>query len=144
MTNRTSPFLSRCRDYWELCDRCHALDDDIAYWQRKVVQMQNSDSHSDLLAGAPAQDQLAALYRQCAVLCSLRAAQEAALARVIDALPQQRLRTLLRYRYLERCPWAEVSSLLSLDDRWVYRLHRRALGLVDAGLATQQQTETAS
>lgn len=46
----------------------------------------------------------------------------------IDAVPDARLRELLRLRYIEGLAWVNIAVKMGYEDiRWVYRLHGRAL-----------------
>lgn len=64
------------------------------------------------------------LTRQREELVSLRQSIGAA----IDAVPEARLRELLRLRYIDGLPWGKLAVVMGYDDlRWVYRLHGRAL-----------------
>lgn len=45
----------------------------------------------------------------------------------IDALTDERSRTVLRLRYLHGLEWAEVADRMFYSLRWVMKLHRRAL-----------------
>jgi len=45
----------------------------------------------------------------------------------IDALPDERSRTVLRLRYLHGLDWADVADRMFYSLRWVMKLHRRAL-----------------
>ena len=59
-------------------------------------------------------------------MCRLkRLAQEA-----IDRIEEPRLREVLELYYLAGYSWKQVSDTMHLDERWVYRLHGRALLMV--------------
>ena len=59
-------------------------------------------------------------------MCRLkRLAQEA-----IDAIEEARLREVLELYYLSGYSWKQVADTMHLDERWVYRLHGRALQMV--------------
>lgn len=70
-------------------------------------------------------DELAGqLTRKRDELVSLRRAIGAA----IDAVPDARLRELLKLRYIEGLTWGKLAVVMGYDDlRWLYRLHGRAL-----------------
>lgn len=51
---------------------------------------------------------------------------------LIEGIPDLRERTLLELRYLssengKRLTWAQIAQILCYDERWVMRLHLRAL-----------------
>ena len=52
---------------------------------------------------------------------------KAEIGRVIDRMPDQEERMVLRYRYLNDCSWEEISALLNVSERTVYRIHGSAL-----------------
>lgn len=45
----------------------------------------------------------------------------------ICAIPDGRLRDLMRYRYIDGLTWEQIAVTMRLDYRWVLRLHGRAL-----------------
>ena len=51
----------------------------------------------------------------------------------IETVPEERLRLLLRYRYIDGWTWERISVELSYDveGRNVYKLHGKALSLLD-------------
>lgn len=65
-------------------------------------------------------DRQAEQVRRCAALREQTAA-------VVDALPDARLRRVLHRRYLLGQSWPTIAQELHTDERWIYRLHRRAL-----------------
>lgn len=46
---------------------------------------------------------------------------------VIELLEDERLRQLMRARYLLGKTWPEIGQLLDMDERWLRRQHERAL-----------------
>lgn len=46
----------------------------------------------------------------------------------IESVKDDRLRLLLRYRYIDGLTWEKIAARMHLDYRWVLRLHGRALG----------------
>ena len=46
---------------------------------------------------------------------------------LIDSLEDFRERNVLQLRYVEGLNWYRISEKLYMDERWVYRLHRRSL-----------------
>lgn len=56
-------------------------------------------------------------------LCALKhAAMDA-----IDRVDEARLREVLELYYLDGYTWEQVAKMMQLDQRWVYRLHGKAL-----------------
>ena len=45
----------------------------------------------------------------------------------ICAIPDGRLRDLMKYRYIDGLTWEQIAVTMRLDYRWVLRLHERAL-----------------
>ena len=45
----------------------------------------------------------------------------------IDAVEEARLREVLELYYIDGLRWEDVAKRMGLDQRWVYRLHGRAL-----------------
>jgi len=56
--------------------------------------------------------------------------QQTLIERMIEAIPDERGRTLLELRYLNRLSWEEIGLRMYLDVRWAQRLHDRALALL--------------
>lgn len=61
---------------------------------------------------------------------------------VITRLPDERLREILTARYIDCCTFCSVSERLLIDERWIYRLHRRALGEVKQILQADEGKKT--
>jgi RNA polymerase sigma factor (sigma-70 family) len=49
------------------------------------------------------------------------------ISKAIDQLSNQEERMVLRYRYLNDCSWEDISALLNVSERTVYRIHGSAL-----------------
>ena len=49
------------------------------------------------------------------------------ISKSIDQLSNQEERMVLRYRYLNDCSWEDISALLNVSERTVYRIHGSAL-----------------
>ncbi len=52
---------------------------------------------------------------------------KAEISRAIDRLSNREERMVLRYRYLNDCSWEEISTLMNVSERTVYRIHGTAL-----------------
>ena len=48
-------------------------------------------------------------------------------ARLIDLVEEPELREILSRRYLRLDQWPDIAEVLKKDERWIYRLHERAL-----------------
>ena len=57
----------------------------------------------------------------------LRFAIEQSIAGVSD----KRLRLLLEYRYIDGMTWERIAELFNFDERWLLRLHKKALAQVE-------------
>lgn len=53
------------------------------------------------------------------------------ISELIDKVPEQNLKTLLTKRYVELKRFEEIAVEMNYDIRWVYRLHGRALQVID-------------
>ncbi len=71
-----------------------------------------------------AEEQLAETLEQAIqAQCLVRAA--------IETVEEERLRQILRARYLLGQSWQKVAETLNMDERWARRQHERALGLLE-------------
>lgn len=52
------------------------------------------------------------------------------IGRAIDTVPEERLRELLRRKYLLGQKWEQVAYEMGLEFRWVRRLHGKALSIL--------------
>ena len=52
---------------------------------------------------------------------------EAAIARI----PDGRYRDVLRFRYVNGWSWEKIAEEMRYDRRWVYRIHGRALNMIE-------------
>lgn len=66
---------------------------------------------------------LAALLERQTALVGLRLRIDRAICSVSD----ERLRLVLRYRYVSGWPWERIAAAMQLQYRWTLRLHSRAL-----------------
>lgn len=67
------------------------------------------------------------LYRDNAKEIERLEAQLAGAERALTNVEDITLRHLLELRYMDGKPWNEVAKALKYDERWVLRLHRKAL-----------------
>lgn len=49
----------------------------------------------------------------------------------IDQVEDERCRDVLRYRYLNGWSWEKIAEQMHYDERWVRRLHGRALARIE-------------
>ena len=68
-----------------------------------------------------------ALYERLVDSTELRYEIEARIASVTD----DRLRLILEYRYIDRMNWEPIAEKLHTEYRWIMRLHRRALDMIE-------------
>lgn len=130
-------FLSRYADNEREIRR---LEEEICRWESRAERMTSSFSHTPSCRGddrlQSAVDEMVELrgllYDRLVDATELRRQ----IAQAISAVPQQRLRLLLEYRYIDDLTWEQVASALGSDYRWTLRLHERALALLhDLGQA---------
>lgn len=58
--------------------------------------------------------------------CDIKARRDAVLA-LVNSVPDERERIVLRYAYINGYSWRELSARTGYDERHVRRLHRQAL-----------------
>lgn len=58
--------------------------------------------------------------------CDIKARRDAVLA-LVNSVPDERERIVLRYAYINGFSWREISARTGYDERHVRRLHRQAL-----------------
>jgi len=63
------------------------------------------------------------LNREIDAQVDLRRRIEAA----VNQLEDEKLRDIVRYKYIDGMTWEQVSESIGLDERWVRRLHTRAI-----------------
>lgn len=49
----------------------------------------------------------------------------------IDRIPDGRYRDVLRFRYVNGWSWEKIAEEMRYDRRWVYRMHGRALNMIE-------------
>ena len=50
----------------------------------------------------------------------------------ISGVEDDTLRTLLEYRYLDGLTWEQIAGKMHFSERWVYKLHKKALKKVNS------------
>lgn len=60
-------------------------------------------------------------------------------AEVISMLDDSLLRTILTARYINCSTWSTIAEDMDIDQRWLYRLHKKALDIVGAILIENEK-----
>ena len=110
------------------------LEEEICRWESRAPKRAGSYSHAPSHRGddriQSAIDEIVELrnllYDRLVDATELRRK----IAQAVKSIPEQRLRLLLEYRYIDGWTWEEVATALTLDYRWTLRLHDRALVLL--------------
>lgn len=121
-------FLSRYGDNEREITR---LEEEICRWESRAAKVTGSFSHQPSHCGddriQSAVDEIVELrnilYDRLIDATELRRD----IASAIAAVPEQRLRLLLEYRYIDGMTWEHVAAALTCDYRWTLRLHERAI-----------------
>lgn len=124
-------FLSRYADNEREIRR---LEEEISRWESRAEKVTSSFSHAPSHCGEDriqsAVDEIVELrnllYDRLVDATELRRQ----IAQSISSVPEQRLRLLLEYRYIDDLTWEAVASALACDYRWTLRLHDRALAAI--------------
>ena len=110
------------------------LEEEINRWESRAQRMTSSFSHAPAHRG---EDRIQSAVDEMVELRNLlyeRLVDATELRRgiglAISTVPEQRLRLLLEYRYIDGLTWEEVAAALTCDYRWTLRLHDRALALM--------------
>ena len=133
MTNQEKKeFLGRYRSAGEEVQR---LGEEIAQWESRAATVTTRYGVGPRAGGS--EDRLQAAVEHIDELrdeLSRELERQLALRREIEAalgnLPDERLRQLLRYRYIQGWTWEKISEKTYTDPRWLHRLHDRALDLL--------------
>lgn len=51
--------------------------------------------------------------------------------RCLASIKDDRLRLLMEYRYINGLTWEQVAETMHCEYRWILRLHKRALALIE-------------
>lgn len=51
---------------------------------------------------------------------------------IVAAIPESSSREVLLYRYRDRLSWFEIAARMNYSDRYIYKLHTKALEQFDA------------
>lgn len=131
MDNPPESFSTLAGEYRRRTLLCRQLEEKKAFLRQRMVQLRgNRDPAAN--AAVPV---LNAGLRQLGERIfqeQNRAAEEArAIDREIAKLHDERLAQVLRCRYLELLQWDDISELTGLGVRWLCRLNKKALELLD-------------
>ncbi|MEG1686872.1 MAG: hypothetical protein RR022_03395 [Angelakisella sp.] len=130
--NRQSQsFRDICTRYARLSAENRQLDEDLAYLRHKLGALA-AEEHRQPLLVQKTEQRLGQLLSRSSLVWNELVETETLLRRAAACLPQPRMTRILLYRYLEQLPWSQISEITGLEPRWLYRLHRRALALLDA------------
>lgn len=61
----------------------------------------------------------------------------------LELLPDVECQRILAHRYLEYKSWKEISSVMAFSGRYTYKLHDKALELLEAILPAEKRTRSA-
>ena len=59
---------------------------------------------------------------------------------VINKIEQPEYRTVLEWRYINLCKWEYIAEQMKYNNRWLYRIHTRALKEADKVLESNCKT----
>ncbi len=62
----------------------------------------------------------------------LKRGKPEAVRAIIGCVPDQPYHELLELRYVRRLRWRNVADALGYEERYVYKLHAKAIGMVEA------------
>lgn len=106
-------WLSR---YTDTQQRINRLEAELSDWDEKrlVVRMENAKQINELVRQINNEiDQLVTIRLD--------------IMHAIDTIPDDRLRLLMEYRYIDGKRWEQIAVDMGYDYRWVLRLHGQAL-----------------
>lgn len=124
------------RRYRDAVERAHELEDRIARVMARAEKTTAAYSgmpggggidHSMECVVAQYEAMLDDLSGQLSVCNRLMKSTQTA----IDGLDDGHMRRLMALRYLDGYKWETIADLMGFDLRWVFRLHGRALELVE-------------
>lgn len=115
------------------------LEQEIELWESRAQRI--TVSFSPFVDGGERDDRIqtavgelvelrALLYDRLTDSTSLRLEIE----RIISGVCDERLRLLLELRYIDGLTWEKVADKMSIEYRWVLRLHKKALNALTISL----------
>lgn len=122
-------------EYRAIERRINRLIDEKAAWNAKATA--TTSSFSDMPRSGGGSDKIQTtvekiieieekLDREIDALVDLRNRIEAA----VERLESEKLRDIMRYKYIDGLKFEEIAVTMHLDRRWVRRLHNRALNIL--------------
>lgn len=130
-----------------------AMDRAKAYFSRSMemeketmlqkLRLEKCRLQMDCLPGQESLDELALAHqlqaRRAALVEGLKKWMETEeeIKSTIRALPDGMQRTVLEMRYVHQIPYFDIAEKLHMDERHIYRVHRKALQLAAVILADQ-------
>jgi DNA-directed RNA polymerase specialized sigma subunit len=111
--------------YRESLERADEIEQHLHELKAEAIRLKDHEGRSVALDGA-VQKYVDACNNSEAELNRL-AALRAEIIGTIDAVKDDRLRNILRRRYILGQKWEQIAVSLMLEYRWVLRLHGRAL-----------------
>ena len=127
-------------------DRREQLQQFLRRYRRAVAQAEDLAMEAQALraledrAGATLPGRCPAMVRLEELACRLEAQLErcldirAQVERTIQAVGDEQQRRILQLRYIRGLTWEKIGRALMLDERWVRRLHTKALDWLAANL----------
>lgn len=122
-------------EYRAIERRINRLIDEKAAWNAKA--MATTSSFSDIPRSGGGADKIQTtvekiieieekLDHEIDAMADLRNRIEAA----VERLESEKLRDIMRYKYIDGLKFEEIAVTMHLDHRWVRRLHNRALNIL--------------
>lgn len=122
-------------EYRAIERRINRLIDEKAAWNAKATA--TTSSFSDMPRSGGGSDKIQTtvekiieieekLDHEIDALVDLRNRIEAA----VERLESEKLRDIMRYKYIDGLKFEEIAVTMHLDRRWVRRLHNRALNIL--------------
>lgn len=131
MANSPGSFSSLAAEYRRRTLLCRQLEDKKAFLRQRMVQLRGSRDPAAKAAVPVLNAGLRQLGERMAQEQSRAAAEAHAIDSAIAKLQNERLAQVLHCRYLELLQWDEISELTGLGVRWLCRLNKKALELLD-------------
>lgn len=124
------------KQYKTLDRRINRLLEELARWRAKAEAI--SPVCSDMPRGGASEDRIAIAIER---IIELEQEINAEIDRFVDlrrtielyieTIPDDKLRELMRYRYIDGFAWDEVAERMHYSGRQAYRLHGAALSALD-------------
>ena len=136
-------WLSR---YRELVETANAYCKQAGEWYDRAVSTTKPLTGLPRASSPPRTDECYAKYMDCVSVSSEYAEGASKAMRqirdAIEAVSDEKCRELLTHRYISGLKWYEIAGVMQYDQRWILKLHGKALGMVDVKHATKRHPET--